>query len=125
MTNKQTYWLADANGNKALVEGAAERDRWLPVGWTESTEPSGDEKVWCRIDGVQNPALFPAAAIPELWGPKGWAPSAPPEPISPVTGESALAAPAPVPTTSAVEAAEQPSTKTAAAASGDKEKNRG
>lgn len=119
MTDKQTYWLVDAGGRKALAATAAERDRWLPHGWTVSTEPTGDELVWARFEGVADPGQFPAQAFLEVWGPKGWTPSAPPEPLDPLTG-ARLPAPETPP------APAEPSTQAKTAAGGDKEtKTRG
>jgi hypothetical protein len=85
MTDK-TYWLVDATGRKALVAGAAERDRWLPLGWADTTEPAGDELVFARAPGVEQPGVFPASALATVWAPKGWAPGAPPAPASPSSG---------------------------------------
>ncbi|WP_435233367.1 hypothetical protein [Micromonospora aurantiaca (nom. illeg.)] len=82
MTKKQSYWLSDGFGAKALVEGAEQKDRWVPLGWSESDEPAGDDRVWLRHEEHGGRALFPAAAM-ELWQQKGWQPSDPPEPVSP------------------------------------------
>ena len=78
MTGPKTYWLVDRTGNKALVEGAAERDRWVPLGWAEAEEPTGDELVWASFDGVEQPAQFPHDIFREVWEPKGWTAAAPP-----------------------------------------------
>lgn len=128
MTEKKTYWLVDSAGTAAAVEGAAERDRWLPHGWTETDEePTGDTFVWASNPDVQDPAKFPADALREVWSAKGWLPSAPPEPLDPLTGERpARPAVAPVPTNSAAAPAEETSTQAKTAAGGDKEtKTRG
>jgi hypothetical protein len=80
MTTLQTYWLVDETGTKALVEGAAERDRFLPLGWAETAEPTGSEFVWARHEGVADPARFPAETL-EAWAVKGWLPGPPPAPF--------------------------------------------
>ncbi|WP_329013233.1 hypothetical protein OG271_04030 [Micromonospora rifamycinica] len=74
------YWLTDGYGNKALVVGAEERDRWVPLGWAETTEPAGDDMVWMRHAGHGGHAQF-AAGVVETWQSLGWEPSAPPEPV--------------------------------------------
>lgn len=84
------HWLVDATGNKGLVDGDDERDRFLPHGWTLGGPPSGSEFVWARCAGVANPARFPADAL-EAWAARGWAPGAPPYPLD---GLAAPAAPA-------------------------------
>jgi hypothetical protein len=95
------YWLVDATGNKALVEGDDERDRFLPHGWALAEAPSGGEFVWARCEGVADPARFPADNL-EAWEAKGWKPGAPPHPLD------GLVAPAAVP------AADKPTKTTAA-----------
>ncbi len=120
MTEKQTYWLVDLNGVKALATGVEERARWAPRGWTEADEPTPDERIWARCEGVELPAVFPYGAWQELWQYKGWQPSTPPEPIDPITG---VPAPVPAPAEQPAEPAEaKPQTKTTTAV---KEKDRG
>lgn len=81
MSEKQTYWLADPDGRKALVAGVEQRARWVPLGWQDSTEPAGTEQVWLRHDVTGGRALF-AAQVLDVWAEKGWHPSDPPEPES-------------------------------------------
>ncbi len=95
MTDK-TYWLADETGKKALVVGADQRDRWLPLGWADADEPTGNEFLYARMEGVEQPGVFPAAAFREIWEPRGWTPCGPPEPVSPFNGGQ-LPAPAVAP----------------------------
>lgn len=121
MTEPKTYWLVDRNGDKALVTGADERDRWLPHGWAETEKPAGDEFVWATFPDVADPARFPAEAYYDVWEPKGWVASAPPEPVDPITG---VRPPRPVPTPPAAAPADS-SSKQSAATGGDKEKTRG
>lgn len=101
MTDKQTYWLADQTGKKALVTGAAERDRWVPLGWAEADEPTGTEFVYARMEGVEQPAEFPASAFKEIWEPRGWVAGPPPEPVSPFNGDQPAPVTAPEPEKSA------------------------
>jgi hypothetical protein len=107
--SKNTYWLVDGEGTRALVEGADERDRLVRVhGWTETTAPDSGDFVWLRNE---DPALGPArltweAAQLPAWAGRGWSPGAP------QVGE-----PAPV---EAVEPAPKSSPAKAAATSGDK-----
>lgn len=77
MTAKKDFWLVDETGNKALVQGADDRDRLLPLGWSEATEPTGDEQVWMSHPEVENPARFPAGALAQ-WQVLGWQPGLPP-----------------------------------------------
>jgi hypothetical protein len=82
MTDKNTYWIADVDGNKALVQGSAERDRWTQInGWTEADEPQGLQFVWLENSQTGGRAKFAAQAVP-LWEGLGWKPSAPPEPVN-------------------------------------------
>jgi hypothetical protein len=80
---KNTYWIADADGTRAVVEGADARDSWVRVhGWTEATEPDRQDFVWVRHE---DPALGAArmtweAAQLDAWAGRGWTPGAPPEP---------------------------------------------
>lgn len=93
-------WIVDPNsGTKALVEDAAEYDRWTRVhGWAETAEPAGDERVWVRHAETGGRSVLPHSAIGGYWAANGWAPSAPPEPVD-RTKDPALAdqTPQPVP----------------------------
>ncbi|MCZ7440814.1 hypothetical protein O7598_30805 [Micromonospora sp. WMMC241] len=80
MAEKKTYWLTDGYGTHALVEGAAERDRWVPRGWSEADEPAGAEMVWMHHPDTDGRQMF-AAGVVETWRALGWVPSAPPEPV--------------------------------------------
>jgi hypothetical protein len=83
MTEKQTYWIADVEGVKAVVEGADARDLWTRVrGWTATTEPAPGDRVWLRNETHDGRQVFAAAAAPH-WAGLGWVPSDPPEPIDP------------------------------------------
>lgn len=95
MSSKTTYWIADTDGTKALVDGTGERDRWVKVhGWTEADEPTGQEFVWVHND---NPELGAArlnwqAATDPAWAARGWAPGAPAEPVNNAIPPERLAA---------------------------------
>lgn len=78
--SKNTYWLTDGYGSKALVEGAEERDRWKPAGWSETDEPSGEDMVWLAHAEHGGRQRFAAAAVAS-WQALGWQPCAPPEPV--------------------------------------------
>jgi hypothetical protein len=116
MADKNTYWIADVDGTKALVEGTAERDQWIRVhGWTETGEPEGLEMVWLENEQHGGRAKFNAQAVP-LWEGLGWKPSPPPEPEN-------LAIPAEHPSRQQAAAGPEPAPKTpskSTAASGDK-----
>ena len=85
MSGKTTYWIADTDGTKALVDGTEERDRWVRVhGWAEADEPTGQEFVWVTNE---NPELGAArmnwqAAADPAWAARGWAPGPPVEPVN-------------------------------------------
>lgn len=83
---KTKYWMTDGYGAKALIEGADQRDRWVPLGWSETGEPVAGERVWMRHPDIAVPALFAAEAV-HLWQQKGWEPAAPPEPVSPFNAD--------------------------------------
>jgi hypothetical protein len=77
MTELKKYWIADIEGVKAVVDGADARDEWTRVrGWSETTEPVGQEFQWIRNvnhggKGVMN---HEAALLHEGLG---WFPSGP------------------------------------------------
>lgn len=77
---KSLYWLTNADGHKARVEGAEQRDRWLPLGWSVADEPVTGDMVYLEHEVSGGRALFPAAVVP-AWGELGWQPAAPPEPV--------------------------------------------
>lgn len=79
---ESTYWLAGPTGEKAVVEGDAERDRFSPHGWKESTAPADGDFVWMSHPDTQKPGLI-AWGAREYWQGVGWQPSAPPEPVNP------------------------------------------
>lgn len=83
MTVTKTYWMDDGHGTKARFAGVEERDRWVPLGWSESDEPTPGDQVWLRHADHGGHARFPAEAV-ELWQHKGWRPAAPPDPGGPL-----------------------------------------
>lgn len=78
MTSKNQYWVADHDGVKALVTGAAYRDFWVRVqGYTETTEPTGQEFQWVRNENHGGYGVLNHEAAMLLAG-LGWFPSDPP-----------------------------------------------
>lgn len=108
---KNTYWMTDGYGAKALIEGADQRDRWKPLGWAETDEPAGDDRVWLRHEEHGGRALFPAEVV-ELWQQKGWQPSDPPAPESPFNAPQPTDVVEATPTTSPAPAGKTPSDAT-------------
>ena len=62
MTEPKKYWLVDGEGNHALVVGAEERDRLIPLGWTATDEPADG---WVHIwrEGIEQPGRVPMSAL--------------------------------------------------------------
>jgi len=78
VTANNTYWIADPEGVKAVVTGAAERDFWVRVrGYTEAPEATGQELTWVRNDNHGGYGQLNAEAARLLAG-LGWRPSGPP-----------------------------------------------
>jgi hypothetical protein len=87
---KTKYWMTDGYGTAALVEGADERDRWLPLDWTVIDDPdglAGVTHVWLRHEEHGGRQRFPVGSV-ELWQVKGWQPSDPPAPENPFNAPS-------------------------------------
>ncbi len=114
MTQKQEYWITDADGAKALVVGADERDRWRVHGWTEAGAPAGLDRVWLQHEETGGRQLFAAEAAP-TWSALGWHPAAPPEPVDLTRDPQFVDQPAvpAEPKLAAAPAAEAPKTRTA------------
>ena len=77
MTTKNEYWIADHDGVKAVVQGVDARDYWTRVqGWTETTEPAGQERQWVRNEdhGGKGVVNHEAAVLHRGLG---WVPSGP------------------------------------------------
>jgi hypothetical protein len=109
--SKSTYWIADLDGNKALVEGVDERDRWVKVhGWTESTEPGPRDFVWLRHDEHGGRQRFVAEAVP-LWEVRGWRPAAPPEPENLAVPDAQAAPSEPAPAKASTSTTTKPAAK--------------
>jgi len=75
---KTEYWIADIEGIKAKVAGVEARDEWCRVrGWSETTEPVGQEFQWVRnLDHGGKGVMNHEAAV--LHEGLGWVPSGPP-----------------------------------------------
>jgi hypothetical protein len=86
MTGVKTYWLTDGQDTFALVAGADERDRMVPLGWTATDEPT---EGWVHIwrEGIEQPGRVPVATLRDLWGPLGWVAGPPPGGTHPATPE--------------------------------------
>lgn len=119
--SKNTYWIVDGEGTKALVEGADQRDYWTKVrGWSESSEPTGYEFVWLRNDGLDSAPVRMnwTASQDAVWTDLGFRPGMPPEPENlaiPAEHPSRAVPPAPA----AAESAPKSSPAKATATSGD------
>jgi hypothetical protein len=93
MTEAKKYWLTDGQGDFAVVASAEERDRWLPLGWSVTDEPTDG---WVHIwrDGIEQPGRVPVTALADLWGPRGWVAGPPPEGTHPFAPQPSAKAPA-------------------------------
>ena len=89
--SKQTYWQTRADEPAALVEGAAERDRWVQIhGYAESSEPADDQQVHVVNETTGGRAQLPYGPLRDgLWAGLGWRLAAPPEPVD-LTKDPAL-----------------------------------
>ena len=97
-----SYWIADHEGVKALVEGEDARDWWTKVhGWTVTGDPTAKARVWLQHAQHGGRQIFPALSVPG-WAVRGWLPSDPPVPEDKATAHWALEVPAadPEPTVS-------------------------
>lgn len=114
MAEKQTYWVGNLAGDKALITGADERDHWSLHGWTPTDEPGDDFRgnVWLR-DPESGAAAPIAWGAREYWLGRGRVPSPPDEPVNP-TKDPALTAPEKPPVASAP--VDKPTTPAPAAA---------
>lgn len=116
--SKQSYWIRDIEGVKALVEGAETRDTWVKVhGWQLTEEPTSTDLVWLQHNETGGKARFAAEAAPQ-WAGLGWHPSAPPEPVDLTKDPQLVDQPAADLAPAAAAAAGKP--KTTAAAGADK-----
>jgi hypothetical protein len=99
MSDKK-FWIADAEGVKAQVEGAEARDYWTKVhGWSETTEPVGHEFQWVRneVHGGKGAMNHEAAVLHEGLG---WFPCGPDGYDEPAAEPVAKSSPAKTPATS-------------------------
>jgi hypothetical protein len=88
MTDKQQFWIADAEGAKAVVTGPEARDEWVKVhGWTETTEPVDGEFQYIRNVDHGGVGRMTHAAVP-LHAGLGWVPSGPPGYVEPEPPQS-------------------------------------
>jgi hypothetical protein len=114
MSEPKKYWMVDTEGVKALVVGKEALDFWSTQGWSQTTDPQGQEFVWLQHDQHEGRAKFSAEAVP-LWAFNGWHPSDPPAPVNLAVAHREVVEPPAAPQTPT------PATKPAAnATSGDK-----
>ncbi len=78
--SKTTYWISNANGQHAQVEGVEERDKWTPLGWTVEEHPPPGAFVYMNHDGIEEAALFAYEAM-ATWEQMGWTACSPPKPV--------------------------------------------
>jgi hypothetical protein len=73
---KQSYWIADVEGNHALVEGADARDEWTKIrGWSEVGEPGPNDQVHVVNEHPEvGPGRLPYAALAAGLDGYGWRP---------------------------------------------------
>lgn len=113
MTDKTTYWMCTpADGTYALIEGAAERDRLMPLGWQVTSEPGPTDFVYMSHEGIELPGRIPMQAAAN-WQAMGWMFSGPPAPVD-LTKDpqpSPLVAALPAPATSSKPAAADKTSK--------------
>ncbi|MCX4470448.1 hypothetical protein OOK41_09030 [Micromonospora sp. NBC_01655] len=95
---KKTYWMTNGYGSKALIEGADERDRWKPLGWSVVDGEPAAGMVWMRHEVHGGRAEFPIE-VASLWQQKGWQPSDPPPPADPFNAANPADVATPVPAT--------------------------
>lgn len=81
--SKNTYWITTAEGTHAQVEGVEERDKYTPLGWTETGEPKATDFVWMAHPDIEKPARFAYEAA-ATWQRMGWELCGPP-PVVDVT----------------------------------------
>lgn len=107
--NKNTYWISDTEGNKALVEGAEERDKWTLIhGWTVANEPGPTDQVHVVNSHPEiGPGRLPYGSLAAGMAGLGWSAGPPTEPYD-LTKDPVLVDQAPVP-------AGEPAKKTVAA----------
>jgi hypothetical protein len=92
---KNVYWIADQQGVKARVVGAEDRDFWTKVnGWSETTEPVGQEFQWVRNENHGGKGVLNHAAAVLHEG-LGWCPSGPEGYDEPTDPPAVASAPVP------------------------------
>lgn len=85
-----SYWIADAYGTLAVVEGVDQRDLWTRVrGWRLAGEPGPADRVYVVHDEAGPGGPLPFEALADGWTAFGWKPGPPPEPVD-VTKDPAL-----------------------------------
>lgn len=104
-----TYWIADAAGVHALVEGDEQRDIWVHLhGWHLADAPGPADQV--RVVNGELFGCIPFPALADGWDLLGWTVGPPPEPVNATKDPAPAGQPVVV-----------PAKKTKAAAGGDSE----
>lgn len=129
MTAKNMYWLANAAGERAVVTGKEDRDRWVGgFGWSDAAEPVDGEQVqvWMQHTEHGGRARFPLA-VAATWRALGWEFSAPPEPPDVLHDQHLVDEQPADPAPAAAKPAASTAAPTVSATAGDdkKEKDRG
>lgn len=115
---KQTYWMTDGFGVKALMEGADERDLWaVSEGWAVTTEPESGDMVWLKHEETGGQQKLNADVMGRFAA-LGWHPSPPPAPVD--LTKDPLPEPEPVPVVETEQAVEVEQSDVAAAAADSK-----
>ena len=80
--SKSTYWIADTEGIKALVEGADARDEWIQVrGWAVADEPAPTDQVHVVNTNPEiGPGRLPYGSLAAGMDGLGWSAGPPPQP---------------------------------------------
>lgn len=93
--SKNTYWVVDANGFYAQVEGVDQRDLATRVhGWAQADEPPADAQVHVVNEHPEiGPGRLPYGALEGGgWAARGWKPGPPPGlPVEAPTDQAASA----------------------------------
>ncbi len=112
-----SYWIANPEGEYALVEGVADRDTWTKVhGWREAAEPGPTDQVHVVNEHPEvGPGRLPYGSLAAGLTGLGWKAGPPPAPYD-ATKDPVLVDQAPAPV------AEPVKPKTPAAAGADKTK---
>lgn len=115
MTEKHTYWFADADGRRVAAKGAEQRDELRATGWQDAAEPADTDLVWMRHETTGQYAPLAAVTL-DVWAGRGWHPAVPPADhptdVAAVTAVQPLTEPASTESSTADAAGQEPPQKT-------------